>query len=111
MIAIGEHDTATTRTRLALADRRVEVLGRRDLEALHPPRQRAAVVRLDDQMHVRALDAEVDNMEVVAPRGGERGLADRLVDAAPAQVADGADDPQCDVNGIPRMEERSLLVW
>jgi hypothetical protein len=36
VVAIGEHGTAPAWTGLALADRRVEVLGGRDLEALHP---------------------------------------------------------------------------
>ncbi len=61
-------------------------------------------------MHVRALDAELDDTEVLAPRSGERGLADRLIDTAAAQVADRADDPQRDVDGIPRVEDRPLLV-
>src|ERR1044071_6937025 len=61
-------------------------------------------------MDVRALDAELNDAEVLAQRRGERGLADRLVHAAPAQVADGADHSQDDVDRIPRMEERPFLV-
>src|SRR5882672_6946963 len=61
-------------------------------------------------MDMRPLDAELDDAEVLAPRRGERGFADRLVDAATAQVADRADNPQRDVQGIPRMQKRPLLV-
>ena len=57
-----------------------------------------------------ALDAEMDDPEVLAPRRGQRGLADRLIDAAAAQVADRADRAQRDVHRIPRVEERPLLV-
>ena len=57
-----------------------------------------------------ALDAEVDDAEVLAPRRRERGFADCLVDAAPAQVADRADDPQHDVDRVARMKERPRLV-
>src|SRR4051812_34774935 len=62
-------------------------------------------------MNMRPLDAEMDDTEVLAPGGGERGLADRLVDASAAQVADRCRDPQRDVDGIPGMEVRTLLVW
>src|ERR1044071_1349430 len=86
------------------------MLGSRDLKALHSSCERQLVVGLDQQVDVRSLDAELDDAEVLAPRCGERGLADGLVHASPAQVADGADYPQDDVNRVPRVEERSLLV-
>ncbi|HMG24986.1 MAG TPA: hypothetical protein VK607_26800 [Kofleriaceae bacterium] len=110
MIAIGEHRAPPPGSRLALADRGVEVLGRRDLEALHPGGELCLVIRLHEQVDVRALDAEVDDPEVLALRGDERGLADRLVDAAPLQVADRADDPQHDVDRIARVEIWPSLV-
>ena len=103
VVAIGEHGAAPAWPRLALADRRVEVLGGRDLEALHPQRQGRLVVGFDEQVHVRALDAEVNDPEVLAPSGGERGFANRPIDAPAAQVADRADYPQYDMNGIPRV--------
>jgi hypothetical protein len=53
VVAVGEHDTPSARPGLASADRRVEVLGRRDLKALHPHRQGGLVVGLDQQMDVR----------------------------------------------------------
>jgi hypothetical protein len=91
VIAIGEHGATPARPGLGLADRRVEVLGSRDLKALHPRRQRSLVVGLDEEVHVVALDAEVHDPEVLSPGGGERGFADRLIDAAAAQVANGTD--------------------
>jgi len=110
VIAIRKYRPPPPRPRPALADRRVEVLGGGDLEALHPRRERGLVVCLDDQVDVRALDACVHDPEVLAPRSGERRFADRLVDAPPAQVADRSDDSQRDVHGIPRMQKRPLPV-
>jgi hypothetical protein len=110
VVAVGEHYAPAARTGLALADRRVEVLGGRNLKALHSSGQRELVVGLDQQVDVCPLDAELDDAEVLASRCGERGLADRLVHAPPAQVADGADHPQDDVNRVPRVQERSFLV-
>jgi hypothetical protein len=82
VVAIGEHRAAPSRSRLGFADRRVEVLGSGDLEPLHACCQRRLVIGFHQQMHVRALDADLDDPEVFASRGGQRGLADRLVDAA-----------------------------
>jgi hypothetical protein len=86
------------------------MLGGRDLEALHPLRQGGLVAGLHQQVHVRALHAELDDAEVIAPGGGQCRLADRLVHASAAQVADCADNPQRDVDGVPRLEIRPLLV-
>jgi hypothetical protein len=110
VVAIGEHCASTSRPGLAAADRGVEVLGRRDLEALHARCERVLVVGLDEQVEMRALDAEVDDAEVVAPGGRERGLADRLVGEPAAQVADRADHPQDDVHRVPRDKLRPYLV-
>jgi len=41
-------------------------------------------------MEVIALDTEMDDPEVLSPRRDQRGLADGLVDATTAQVADRA---------------------
>src|SRR5262249_30999463 len=100
-----------TRPGLALADCRVEVLGRRDLEALHPGREGLLVVSLDEQMQVIALDAEMNDPEAFSPGGRERGFADRLVGAAATQIANRADHAQHDVNRVARVEEWPLLVW
>jgi len=110
VVAIGEHRTASPRAGPTLADRGVEVLGSRDLEALHTVGERALVVGLDQQMDVGTLDAEVHDAEVLPHRRDERGFADRMVDAAPAQVTDRAHHPQHDVHGIPRVEIRPFLV-
>ena len=61
-------------------------------------------------MQVGALDAQVDDAKVLAPGGGERGFADRLEDAAAAQVADLAHDAQRDVDGMAFVEEWTRLV-
>src|SRR5436190_22525418 len=87
VVAVGEHHAPPARAWLAVADRCIEMLGSRDLESLHSPGQRVLVVGFYQQVDVRPLDAELDDAEVLAPRCGERGLADRLVCAAPVQVA------------------------
>jgi hypothetical protein len=110
VVAIGEHGAPPTRPWLALADRRVEVLGGRDLEPLHARRQRALAVSLDEQVHMCALDADVHDAEVLAPRGRQRGFADRAIGEPAAQVADRTDDPQDDVHGMPRLELGPRLV-
>ena len=101
VIAIGEHGSSTA-IGLVAADGGVEVLGSRDLEALHARRQGGLVVGLDDEVEMRALDAEVDDPEVLAARRGERRLADRLVGEPSPQVADVSDDAQHDVDRMSR---------
>src|SRR4029078_12921428 len=68
------------------------------------------VVGLDEQVYVVVLDAQMDDPEVLAPRRGQRRLANRPVDTAAAQVTYGADRPQGDVNRIACMEKRPRLV-
>jgi hypothetical protein len=53
-------------------------------------------------VEVRALDAEVDDPEVLAAGRGERRLADRPVGEPSAQVADVSDDAQHDVDRMSR---------
>ncbi len=55
------------------------MLGHRDPERLHATRQRRAIQGLDDQMEMRALDAEVHDAKaiLVPARHGHRGLAHR----------------------------------
>ena len=102
MVAVGEHRTPAARARPVLADRGVQVLGRRDLKALHPRGKRALVVGLDEQVQVVALDAQVHDPEVLAPCGGKCRLAHRLVRRAAAQVADRRNHSQDDVHRMPR---------
>ena len=110
VVAVGEHGTAPPRSRLAPADRGVEVLGGRDLEPLHAGCERILVIGLDDQVKMGALDAEVDDAEVFAPGGREGGFADRPVGEPAAQIADRADDPQHDVYGMPGDQRGPRLV-
>src|SRR5262245_35911302 len=98
MVAVREHSATTPRAGPPLADRGVEVLRGRDLKPLHARCERTLVVRLDDQVHVIVLDAEVADSEVFAARGGQRGLADRLIDAPTTQIADSADRAQRDMH-------------
>jgi hypothetical protein len=86
------------------------VLGRRDLKPLHALRERGLVVRLDEQVHVRALDAEVHDPEARAPGRRQRRLADRLVHAAPTEIPDRAHHAEHDVDRVPPVQERPLLV-
>src|SRR5262245_61539806 len=110
VVSVREHHAPPPRAWLALADGRVEVLGGRDLEALHSRRQSLLVLGLDQQVNVVALDAEMDDAEVFSPGGSERRFANGLIDAAAPQVTDRADDPQHDVNRVAFVEKRPLLV-
>src|SRR5687767_10353562 len=69
VIAVAEYATAPPLAVL-VHDRRIEVLRRRDAEALDPFRERLAAVCLDDQMQVIALDADVRDPEVLAMLDG-----------------------------------------
>src|SRR5678816_4172575 len=59
---------------------------------------------------VRALDAEVDDPEVLAARRCQRRLANRLVGEPSAQVADVSDDAQHHVDRMSRGELGPNLV-
>src|ERR1043165_5353908 len=61
-------------------------------------------------MQMRALHAEVDDPEVLAPCRGQRGPPDRLIDTAAAQATDRADHAQRDVHRVARVVERPLRV-
>jgi len=104
MIAIRKHRPSPARPGPVLADRRIEVLGRRDLKPLHPRGERALVVSLHQQMQMIALNAQVHDPEVLAPRRRQRGLANCLVRRASAQIADRTDDTQDHVHRVPRLE-------
>ena len=109
VIAVGEHRAATA-LGPADADRRIEMPGARDLEALHAPRERLRIARLDEQMDVTALEADLDDAEVVAACGGQRGELDRAIRAASPQAADRGHHAEHDMDRIPRCELRPRLV-
>ena len=72
LVAIGEHGASPAWPGPALADRRIEVLGGRDLKALHPRPQCLLGVGLDEQVDVRALDADVHDPKVFATLDSHR---------------------------------------
>jgi hypothetical protein len=111
VIPIGEHGTSATRAGLSFADRGVEMLGGGDLECLHATRERVLVFGLDQQVDVGALKTEMDDTEIVALADDDRGRAECVVGATAAQVADGRDDTEHDVNGMTRGEGRPHAVW
>jgi hypothetical protein len=86
------------------------VLGRRDLKALHADSEGALVIRLDQQVDVIVLDAQLDDAEVLATRRRQRGLSNGLVGTAATKLPDRRDHAQRDVHGIPSVQERPLLV-
>ena len=61
---------------------------------MHAGRERVFVLGLDEQMNVRALDAQLHDPEVLSQSSGQRRLANRLVHASSAQVADLANHAQ-----------------
>src|SRR6185436_3686615 len=66
VIAIGEHRPTAARAAIRPPDLGIEVLRGRDLKALHPGSERLLAVRLDDQVQVVALNAQVHDAEVLA---------------------------------------------
>src|ERR1051325_8176901 len=88
VIAVREHRSSPPWPRLSFADGCIEVLGRRDLEALHADSERALVIGLDQQMDVIVLDAQLHDAEVLAARRRQRGLSNRLVGTAATKLPD-----------------------
>ena len=86
------------------------MLGRRDLEALHPRRQGLLVIGLDEQVNVRALDAQLHDPEPLAPGGGQRRLADRLIGQPAPQAPDRTHHAQRHVDRMPRLQVEPCLV-
>jgi len=82
----------------------------RDREALHPLREREVVLRLDEHVHVRPLDADVHDPDPFAQRRRDRRLAHGLVQRPPAHVSDGGNYPHDDVQRKLRLDQRPLLV-
>jgi hypothetical protein len=108
VIAISEHRAAAT----PRTDREhsVHMPAGRDREALHAARKRKLVLRLDEHVHVRPLDADVHDPDPLAERCRDRRLAHRLVQRPPPHVPDRGDDPQDDVQRKLRLHQRPLLV-
>jgi hypothetical protein len=88
------------------------VLGGADLERLHAERQRRAIRRLDEQVNMRALDAQLHDVKRVVLQHGDRRLANRCVGLARAQASacNLGDDAQRDVKRRVRGQLRSLRV-
>jgi len=82
VVAVGKHRASATP--LAVAEDRIDVPRRRDLEALHAARELAGVVSLDEQVDVGALQADVDDPDPLADRGDDRRLSYRAVHQSPS---------------------------
>jgi hypothetical protein len=108
VITIGKHlAAAPART---LSERGVDVPRRRDCEALHPAGERHLVIGLDEQVNMRALQADVDDPEPLAQRRGDRGVAQRLVHRAPPQAPHLRRHPHHDVQRMVRLELRPRFM-
>jgi hypothetical protein len=55
---------------ITISQRGVDVPRRGDLEALHPAGERGPGLRLDQHVHVSSLQADVNDPERLAQRGG-----------------------------------------
>ena len=109
VIAVREH-RAVAALAGARADHVVDVPRRRDQEPLHPVRQRAPVLGLDDQVQVRALHAQVHDPERLELQHRERRLADRQIHVARAQRADARHHARHDMHRLARAQLRPALV-
>jgi hypothetical protein len=108
MVAIGEHRAAAPPC--TMAERGVDVPRRRDQKALHAAGERGLVLSLDEHVHMVALEADVDDPEPLSQRGGDRGVAHRLVQLAPSQAAHRRCDADHDVQRMIRLELQTRLV-
>src|SRR6266545_2647212 len=110
VVAIGNH-------RPAPPHHRVEPPREPDRERAHAEREDPRPLRLDDEVEVVALDAEVDDPEApMAPRRAERRVDD-AVRALAAEIPDGLGHPERHVHGVIRadlfargMRDRSTRV-
>src|SRR5262245_39576387 len=80
VIAIGKYLAAAPPR--ASSQCRIDVPRRRDREALHSASEGRLVLSLDKHVDVVPLQADVDDPEPLAQRGGDRRLAHRLVEPA-----------------------------
>ena len=77
---------------------------------MHAARERSLVLRLDEQVDVRALKADVYDPDPLTDRRNNGRFAYRPVHVAAAQASDDRDYPQHDVQRLVRFDLRSLLV-
>lgn len=82
MVSIAEDATA------AAPHHRVDAPREADAEALHATRERRLVARLDDHVHVVALNREVDDAELAARAFGAEGVSDAREAALTPEVPD-----------------------
>ncbi|MEO7732604.1 MAG: hypothetical protein ABIY55_16670 [Kofleriaceae bacterium] len=109
MVPVCEHPPAPP-ANLVGSERRIDVPRDRNLEALHPTRERQLVLRLDEHVDVRCLDTEVNDPDPPADRRDDRSLADSSVHLRSAQVANLRHHPQHDVQRVPRLQLQPPLV-
>ncbi|HEY6176140.1 MAG TPA: hypothetical protein VIX73_16915 [Kofleriaceae bacterium] len=102
MIAIGKHLAAPTV--FTFSERRVDVLRRRNLEALHAASERRLVLGFDEHVDVVPLQADVNDTKPLAPRRRDRRLAQSLVHRASPQAAYRRYDANSDVQRVIRLE-------
>ena len=81
---------------------------RRDLQPLHPPRERLLAGRLDQQVDVVALDAHVHDADEAEHRRRQHRQPDRVIGPPPAQAADRFGHAQHHVHRRPRRHRRAL---
>jgi hypothetical protein len=108
VVSIDEHLAAPPAT--SVAQRRIDIPRGRDLESLHAPRKRELVLGLDQQVHVRALDTDVHDPELLALRRREGRVADGLVHVSSSQIPDDGNDTEHDMQRLLRADLRALLM-
>ena len=69
------------------------------------------MVGLDDQVQVIALDGVVDDAHAEALLRRAHRILDGLLAAEAAEEADGEEQAERDVNGMPRRKLRPAQVW
>ena len=81
VIAVREHLAAAPPA--CFPEGRLNVPGRRDEKALHAPGKRRLVLGFDQQMHMIALQADVNDAKPLVQCCSDRSIAHRLVHRAP----------------------------
>ena len=92
VIAIRKHGASPPGSGATLADRPVDVLRSRDLKPLHPRRECGLSTGLDEQVHMRPLNRDVDDPDLAEPGRGQRRFPDGVIHAAAAQATHGRHD-------------------
>ena len=93
-----------------VAKRRIDMSRCRDLEPLHPARERVLAVGLDQHVHVVSLQADMNDPESLAQRGGDGRMAYRLVQLPAPQATDRRHHAQHDVQRVIGLELRPPCV-